>query len=104
MIVEKSKYKIYSDQEREILYQAARLCDAQRLEDMCEDLLDMIYESENASILKSSALGTQIFRLVNSDTLASYVGLQRLLEAGMMIEPEKTIGIMNKYDEIAIAD
>ncbi|MBD3187071.1 hypothetical protein GF325_09605 [Candidatus Bathyarchaeota archaeon] len=102
--MEKAKIKQYSDREREILYQSARMCDERKLDEITEELVDLILESEDISLIKSTALGLAIFRLLNNDSLATYVGLQRLLEAGMMLESDATIAIFEEHGEGAVAD
>ena len=94
----------YSDREKEILYRAARMCDEENLDDIVDELLDVIMDSPDIGAIKSTALGIAIFRLINTDSLGTYVALQRVLEAGMMIEPGKTIEILRNNDESAIAD
>ncbi|MFX0103632.1 MAG: hypothetical protein ACFFCS_28985 [Candidatus Hodarchaeota archaeon] len=103
-MMERTDLKEYGEREKEILYRISRLCNAEKLEDLCDDLLDMILESKSANALKSSAIGVSIFHMMNTDTLNTYVGFQRLIEAGMMIEPDATVKIIEDHGETTIAD
>ncbi|MHA1681335.1 MAG: hypothetical protein ACTSUE_10020 [Promethearchaeota archaeon] len=102
--MERAKFEEFSEREKQILYRTARMCNENILEDICDDLLDVIMGADDVSAIKATALGLSIFRLLNTDSLATYVGLQRLLEAGMMIDPEKILEILENYNETAIAD
>lgn len=60
-----------------------------------EKLVDVVLNSANASKMPSG-LAKTILYYWQRDQLATEVGLQRLLEASMMLEPEKTAGIMEE--------
>ena len=102
--MERTDLKEYGEREKEILYRISRLCNAEKLENICDDLLDIILESKSTNTLKSSAIGVSIFHMMNTDTLNTYVGFQRLIEAGMMIEPDATVKIIDEHGETTIAE
>jgi len=60
-----------------------------------ERMIDMILNSSNADNMPSD-LAKTILYYWQRDQLATEVGLQRLLEAAMRLEPEKTIGLMEE--------
>ena len=58
-----------------------------------EKLVDVVLNSANASKMPSG-LAKTILYYWQRDQLATEVGLQRLLDAAMMLEPEKTVNIL----------
>lgn len=60
-----------------------------------EKLIDIILNSPNASKMPSD-LAKTILYYWQRDQLATEVGLQRLLEASMILESEKTISLMEE--------
>jgi len=61
---------------------------------LSEKLIDITLNSSNAEKLPSD-LAKTILYYWQRDQLATGVGLQRLLEATMLLEPEKTIELMD---------
>lgn len=55
-----------------------------------ESLIEVILNSTNATKMPSSLAKTILFYW-QRDQLATEIGLQRLLEASMILEPEKTV-------------
>lgn len=60
-----------------------------------ERMIDMILNSPNADEMPSD-LAKTILYYWQRDQLATEIGLQRLLEAAMRLEPEKTIGLIEE--------
>ena len=60
-----------------------------------EKLVDIALNSPNASKMPSD-LAKTILYYWQRDQLATEVGLQRLLEASMILEPNKTISLMEE--------
>jgi len=60
-----------------------------------ERMIDMILNSSNADNMPSD-LAKTILYYWQRDQLATEVGLQRLLEAAMRLEPEKAITLMEE--------
>lgn len=58
-----------------------------------EKLVDITLNSSNAGRMPSD-LAKTILYYWQRDQLATEIGLQRLLEASMILEPEKTIRVM----------
>lgn len=58
-----------------------------------EKLIDIILNSPNADRMPSDMAKTILYYW-QRDQLATEVGLQRLLEAAMILEPEKTFSVM----------
>jgi len=64
-------------------------------EDTSERLIDIVLNSPNGNKM-SSGLAKTILYYWQRDQLATEIGLQRLLEASMMVDPEKTIGVLRE--------
>jgi len=64
-------------------------------EDTSERLIDIVLNSPNGNKMPSG-LAKTILYYWQRDQLATEVGLQRLLEASMMVDPEKTIGVLRE--------
>lgn len=60
-----------------------------------EKLIDIILNSSNARKMPSS-LAKTILYYWQRDQIATAVGLERLLEASMILEPEKAISLMEE--------
>ena len=60
-----------------------------------EKLIDVVLNSPNAGKMPSD-LAKTILYYWQRDQLATEVGLQRLLEASMILDPEKTISLMEE--------
>jgi len=66
-----------------------------------EKLIDLVLNSPNASKMPSD-LAKTILYYWQRDQLVTEVGLQRILEASMILEPEKTITLMEELGLPAI--
>jgi hypothetical protein len=73
----------------------ARRVPASLLNVATEKLTDIILKSSNASKMPSD-LAKTILYYWQRDQLATEVGLQRLLKASLILEPEKTISLMEE--------
>ena len=60
-----------------------------------EKLIDIVLNSSNASKMPSD-LAKTILYYWQRDQLATEVGLHRVLEASMILEPEKTVDLMEE--------
>ena len=66
-----------------------------------EKLIDLVLNSPNASKMPSD-LAKTILYYWQRDQLATEVGLYRVLEASMILEPEKTLVLMEELGMPAI--
>lgn len=60
-----------------------------------EKLIDIVLNSPNSDKMPSG-LAKTILYYWQRDQLATEIGLQRLLEASMIIDPEKTTGVLTE--------
>lgn len=83
------------------LEKIARKIPASLMNVASEKLIDLVLNSPNASKMPSD-LAKTILYYWQRDQLATEVGLQRVLEASMILEPEKTITLMEELGLPAI--
>ncbi len=69
-----------------------------------ESLIDVVLNSPNGEKIPSN-LAKNLLYYWQRDQLATEIGLQRLLEAAMMMEPDKTVNVLGELglQEIAAA-
>ena len=60
-----------------------------------DKLVDLVLNSANGERMPSDLAKTILFYW-QRDQLATEVGLQRVIEAAMILEPEKTIGVIDE--------
>lgn len=82
------------------LEKAARKIPFSLWDEASEKLIDIVLNSPNASKMPSD-LAKTILYYWQRDQLTTEVGLQRLLEASTLLEPEKTI---NAMEELGLAE
>jgi len=83
------------------LEKIARKIPASLMNVASEKLIDLVLNSPNASKMPSD-LAKTILYYWQRDQLATEVGLQRILEVSMILEPEKTISLMEELGLPAI--
>jgi len=83
------------------LEKIARKIPASLMNVASEKLIDLVLNSPNASKMPSD-LAKTILYYWQRDQLATEVGLQRILEVSMILEPEKTITLMEELGLPAI--
>jgi hypothetical protein len=64
-------------------------------EETSEKLIDIVLNSPNANKMPSG-LAKTILYYWQRDQLATEIGLQRLLEASMIVDPEKTVDVLKE--------
>jgi len=77
------------------LEKIARNIPASLWNETSEKLIDVVLNSANASKMPSD-LAKTILYYWQRDQLATEIGLHRLLEASMILEPEKTMSLMGE--------
>ena len=77
------------------LEKIARNVPASLWKEASDKLIDTVLNSQNASKMPSD-LAKTILYYWQRDQLATEIGLQRLLEASTLLEPEKTVSVMEE--------
>jgi hypothetical protein len=71
-------------------------------EAISEESIDLILQSQRNPL--PQGLAWSILRLMGYEKETSDAGIEKLLEAGMMVEPEQTIQLLEKHGERAAAN
>ncbi len=96
MELSQSKVKL-NDIEMQRIYDFIQLVPKYDLPELCEELYDMIIENAN-KVLKNHNLGRTIFHLYEIERLNTYIGLEKLVYGGIVVDSEKMIDIFGKHD------
>ncbi|MHA1884290.1 MAG: hypothetical protein ACXAAI_05330 [Promethearchaeota archaeon] len=69
------------------------------LEEVCPALLRVALESEKGKL--KNQLGNVIFHLQKNDRIETVIGLQKLIDAALIVNPEELFKILESADEDA---
>jgi len=75
----------------------ARSISTEKREMISEDSIDLILKSQSNPL--PQGLAWSIIRLMGYEKQTTDAGMEKLLEAGMMVEPEQTIELLDKHGE-----
>ncbi|MEJ2251902.1 MAG: hypothetical protein P8Y97_19865 [Candidatus Lokiarchaeota archaeon] len=90
--IQKEKEFEISDEKRKQIYNLASKVNKKTLEEICPVLLDMLLESEKG--LLKNELGKVIFHLQKNERLNTLIGLQKLIDGALIVNPEKMFRIL----------
>jgi hypothetical protein len=85
-----------TDVQRSQIYTYAKSVSKDTLDEVCPALLRVALDSERG-VLKNQ-LGNVIFHLQKNDRINTVIGLQKLLDAGLMVNPDETFKILESSD------
>ncbi|MFW9824914.1 MAG: hypothetical protein ACFFDB_14715 [Promethearchaeota archaeon] len=88
-----------SDIQRTQIYDLARSVSKQTLEEVCPALLRLALESEKG--LLKNQLGNVIFHLQKNERIETVIGLQKLIDAALIVNPKEMFKILEESDEDA---
>ncbi|MFX1275766.1 MAG: hypothetical protein ACFFBP_15950 [Promethearchaeota archaeon] len=97
--VDIEKLSQITDEQRKQIYSAASRVGKDTIEEVCPALLRIVLNSERG-VLKNE-LGRVIFHLQKTETINSRIGLEKLLDASLMVNPEETFKILETSDKEA---
>ncbi|MFO7794756.1 MAG: hypothetical protein ACQERB_05785 [Promethearchaeati archaeon] len=83
---------ILTDEQRTQVYSYARDVRNKTLEEVCPALFDVVLDSAEGRL--KNDLGKVIFHLQKNERLNTRIGLEKLLDAGLKVNPEKTFRIL----------
>ncbi len=86
-----------TDVQRTHIYEYAKRVSKETLEEICPALLRLALESEKG-VLKNQ-LGMVIFHLQKNERINTVIGLQKLLDAALIVNPEEMFKILESADE-----
>lgn len=93
------KVKAITDVQRTQIYELARGVSKDMLDEICPALLRLALNSEKG--LLKNQLGNVIFHLQKNERINTVIGLQKLLDAALIVSPEEMFKILESADEDA---
>ena len=93
------KVEFLTDDQRRLVYAHASKVSKDTVEELTEGLLPIVLNSEKG--LLKNELGRVIFHLQKTETLNSRIGLEKLLEASLMVAPDETYKLLESADQDA---
>jgi hypothetical protein len=91
--------EVITDSQRTEIYEMARSVSKETLEEVCPALLRVALESEKGKL--KNQLGNVIFHLQKNDRIETVIGLQKLIDAALIVNPEELFKILESADEDA---
>lgn len=91
--------KVIADVKRSQIYEFCREVGKETLEEVCPALLNLALESERGML--KNQLGNVIFHLQKNERIETVIGLQKLIDAGLIVNPEEMFKILEESDEDA---
>lgn len=88
-----------TDAQRAQIYEFARGTSKETLEEVCPALLRLALESEKGAL--KNQLGNVIFHLQKTGRIETVIGLQKLIDAALIVAPEELYKILESADEEA---
>lgn len=91
--------EIITDSQRTQIYEMARSVSKETLEEVCPALLRLALESEKGKL--KNQLGNVIFHLQKNERIETVIGLQKLIDAALIVNSEELFKILESADEDA---
>lgn len=88
-----------TDTQRAQIYEFARRISKETLEEVCPALLRVAMDSEKGAL--KNQLGNVIFHLQKNERIETVIGLQKLIDAALIVNPEEMFKIFEESDEEA---
>ena len=88
-----------TDSQRAQIYEFARGVSKETLEEVCPALLNLALESEKGAL--KNQLGNVIFHLQKNERIETVIGLQKLIDAALIVNPEAMYKILEESDDDA---
>ncbi len=85
-----------TDYQRVQMYEYAKRMSKETLEEVCPALLRLALNSEKG--LLKNQLGNVIFHLQKNERINTVIGLQKLLDAGLIVNPEELFKILHSSE------
>lgn len=90
--IQKEKEITITDSQRKQIYKYASNVGNRTIDDVCPALFDCVLDSAHGRL--KNELGQVIFHLQKNERLNTRIGLERLIDAGLRVNPEKTFRIL----------
>ncbi|MFX1451315.1 MAG: hypothetical protein ACFFCM_10760 [Promethearchaeota archaeon] len=93
------KVKQLTEVQRSEIYEYARKVSRETIEEVCPALLRLALESEKGKL--KNQLGMVIFHLQKNERINTVIGLQKLLDAALIVNREEMFKILESADKEA---
>lgn len=90
--IQKEKEVLISDQQRKQIYELANNVGIRTIDEICPVLFDCVLDSAQGRL--KNELGKMIFHLQKNERLNTRIGLERLIDAALQVNPEKMFRIL----------
>lgn len=90
------KVEQLTDIQRSEIYEYARRVSRETLEEVCPALLRLALDSEKGKL--KNQLGMVIFHLQKNERINTVIGLQKLLDAALIVAPEELFKILESSE------
>ncbi len=90
------KVEQLTDTQRSEIYEYARRVSRETLEEVCPALLRLALDSEKGKL--KNQLGMVIFHLQKNERINTVIGLQKLLDAALIVAPEELFKILESSE------
>lgn len=88
-----------TDTQRSQIYEFAKRVSRETLDEVCPALLRLALDSEKGKL--KNQLGLVIFHLQKNERINTVIGLQKLIDAALIVNPEELFKILESADEDA---
>jgi len=90
------KVEQLTDVQRNEIYEHARRVSRETLEEVCPALLRLALNSEKGKL--KNQLGAVIFHLQKNERISTVIGLQKLIDAALIVAPEEMFRILESSE------
>jgi hypothetical protein len=99
VLFQKLKEKGITDEQRTKIYSYATKVSKSTLDEVCPFLLRIALESERGPL--KNTLGQVIFHLQKNERINTLIGLQKLIDACLIVNPEEMFKVLETSDDDA---
>ncbi len=90
------KVEQLTDVQRNEIYEYARRVSRETLEEVCPALLRLALNSEKGKL--KNQLGAVIFHLQKNERISTVIGLQKLIDAALIVNPKELFKILESSE------
>lgn len=95
-LIEKIKNEGITDEQRTQIYSYSSRISKETREEVCPVLYNTLLNTEKGAL--KNELGRVIFHLFKNDSLNTVIGLEKLIDASLMVAPEETFKILEESE------
>ncbi len=95
-VLEKIKKEGITDEQRAQIYTLSTHISKETREELCPALYNTLLNTEKGAL--KNELGRVIFHLYKNDSLTTVIGLEKLIDASLMVAPEEMFKILEESE------